>query len=173
MRNPGNPNGTWTFNTDQFFNPGDPSFNFANLTGADAVHRLAAGVLSGGESSHTFEAYAQDQWKLRPNLTLNLGVRYDLQTRVWNEDFDAVALSRGRCRTSTSPRAAIITTWRPGWVAWDCATTAARSCAAGYGVVYTNAQHNLARRREERVPAVHDHDQESVVSRIRIRGRIR
>ena len=35
---------------------------------------------------HHFSTYLQDDWQLGANVTLNLGLRYDLQTGVFNED---------------------------------------------------------------------------------------
>jgi len=94
MRSPGNPNGTWTFSTDQYFNPADPSFNFASLKGATQF-TASLPQFYPVETSYTYEAYAQDAWKVRPNVTLELGVRYDLQNRVWVPPYFAISSRNG------------------------------------------------------------------------------
>lgn len=142
MISPGNPNGTWTFSTDQFFDPASPSFNFANLTGATQFTSSLPAFYP-ENLSHTFEAYAQDQWRPRANLTLNLGVRYDLQTRVWHEDYAQSRYprplpyvdfaSRGD-KNNVAPRLGL---------AWDLRNDGRSVVRAGYGIVYTNAQNSL------------------------------
>ena len=48
---PGSPYGTWTFGTDQFFDPSAPA-SFANLKTAHAVHCGAAGHLAAEPEPH-------------------------------------------------------------------------------------------------------------------------
>jgi outer membrane receptor protein involved in Fe transport len=79
------------------FNPQRPSYYFFDslFFAADMPYHENAGVDPGiisGEPAHLdinvrhfrnweFGAYLQDSWKARRNLTLNLGLRYDLYTR--------------------------------------------------------------------------------------------
>jgi hypothetical protein len=71
-------------------NPGGPciaSNTGSNLTG-NAIASMLLGTASGGGTSfnvdsamglHTFGGYIQDQWRVTPRLTLNVGVRYENQ----------------------------------------------------------------------------------------------
>src|SRR4051812_32308002 len=76
--------GTWTFTRDQFFDPTNPSFNFNSLT-APTQFQAAFPNVYRDIISHTYAAYVADEWKPISGLTLNLGLRYDLQTGVWDE----------------------------------------------------------------------------------------
>ncbi len=133
--------GTWTFANDQLFDPNNPAI-MANLTGA----RLFAGALGSFRRyspNQLWNAYIQDEWRVRPNITLNLGLRYDLQTKAFNEGLDLnnstifpttgtptqipyVDFSKRGDRNNVGPRLGI---------AWDL--NGGRSVVrAGYGIYY-------------------------------------
>jgi outer membrane receptor protein involved in Fe transport len=95
------------------------------------------------ENSHTYEAYVQDTWKPRPNLSLNLGLRYDLQTKVWNEDFTQDRYPRPLPYVDFASRGDDNNFAPRVGVAWDVRSDARSIVRAGYGVIYTNVQHNI------------------------------
>src|SRR5256712_13833567 len=80
----GNIFGTWTFNQDQYFNPSGPNFSFANLKGATQF-QASFPNLQREMRNHSYAAYLTDEGKPAAGLTLNLGLRYDLQTGIWDE----------------------------------------------------------------------------------------
>ena len=74
----GSPAGSWTFPRDLLYNPSNsqsfPSqFQHSLPTYADIP-------------VHHFSFYLQDDWQIGPRVTLNLGLRYDRQIGVFNED---------------------------------------------------------------------------------------
>jgi hypothetical protein len=76
--------GTYSFSNTETSNPASPSFSsmgnaFASLLLGD-VDTLSRTTLAGRRGIHTaYRAfYFQDNFRLRPKLTLNLGVRYDI-----------------------------------------------------------------------------------------------
>jgi hypothetical protein len=78
--------GTWTFGVDQLFDPTNAAVmaglrNPILFTSAyPAIRRHLPNVYT--------EVYVQDEWRPRSNLTLNLGLRYDYQAKVWNNTLD-------------------------------------------------------------------------------------
>ncbi len=69
-----NLNGTYTFFSDQVFNPN----NTSNLTGARLFTQSAVPLIYYLPSTQ-LSFYGEDSWKLRPNLTINYGLRWDRQ----------------------------------------------------------------------------------------------
>src|SRR5262249_14676962 len=47
--------------------------------------------------------YAQDSWRLRPNFTLNYGLRYEVDTHPLNNDLDKPDLARTVLPRGTAP----------------------------------------------------------------------
>ena len=81
----GNPSGTWNFVTDQLFDPTSPA-TLASLRGPINTFTASFPGLIRHQPHHYYQFYAQDEWKAGGGLTLNLGLRYELDTLIWNED---------------------------------------------------------------------------------------
>jgi hypothetical protein len=70
------------------------SFNFTNNAAGDSVAALLYGYVASAARAETFllrsradtyGSYIQDDWKVSPKLTLNLGVRYDMDVPRWEK----------------------------------------------------------------------------------------
>ena len=79
--------GTWTFRTDQ---PFDPTNLAAFVPAAGSVQQFTANLLKLPRYSPNamWSVYGQDEWRPVSNVTLTLGLRYDRQIRVFNETLD-------------------------------------------------------------------------------------
>ena len=128
--------GTWTFGRDQFFDPTNPA-SFASLTGATQFTAAFPNVYR-DIVNHTYAAYVADEWKPAAGVTFNLGLRYDIQTGVWNEDHSMSEYprplpyvdfaSRGD-KNNVGPRAGL---------AWDVHKNGKSVVRAGYGLIFNN-----------------------------------
>ena len=82
--------GQWQFNTDAAFNPANPATHpFAFVMQTNGVYKY---------DSHILAAYLQDDWRVSNRLTINLGLRYDLDTNLRMNDIYAQALADPKYR---------------------------------------------------------------------------
>jgi hypothetical protein len=82
----GNALGTWQFASDQLFDYDNPAV-MANLR--DAIQFTAAFPGLVRDQPHNYyQTYLQDDWRIRSNVTLNLGVRYEVETKIWGKGRD-------------------------------------------------------------------------------------
>ena len=73
-------NGTFSFNSDNQ-NPRNTNIGFANgLLGAISEYQESNGHPSGQRPLHHVECFAQDNWRLKKNFTLDVGVRFYFMT---------------------------------------------------------------------------------------------
>jgi Carboxypeptidase regulatory-like domain/TonB dependent receptor-like, beta-barrel len=130
--------GTWTFRNDQPFDPSDPG-SFASLKDA-TLFTASFPLLTRDQEDYWYQAYVQDEWRPWSGLTLNLGLRYDIQTKVWNEDRDMSFYprplpyvdfaSRGD-RNNFQPRLGF---------AWDRRGDGKSVVRGGYSIIYQTVQ---------------------------------
>lgn len=81
----------YSFNQDRWGTSASGQLSFNNVATGNALAALelgwvsAASVVTGDTNTRTdyIGAFAQDDWKVTPSLTLNIGVRYDLDTPRW------------------------------------------------------------------------------------------
>jgi Carboxypeptidase regulatory-like domain len=85
----GNALGTWTFSTDQLFNPGNPG----TIASLQKPTQFTASLPPVAQRLQTnlFQTYVQDAWRPSSNLTVNLGVRYDVEYGSFNQDMNLAA----------------------------------------------------------------------------------
>ena len=131
-----NPSGTWTFSQDQPFDYDNPAI-MANLKGATRFTASFPGLIR-AQPHHYFQYYAEDEWKMAAGLTLNLGIRYDLDTEVWNKErkndlswypkiLPYVNFANRGDNNNVSPRLGM---------AWDVRNDGKNVVRAGYGRLY-------------------------------------
>ena len=97
-------NGSISFTNDEANNPFDTSFPFANAAiGTFQSYSQQSRWAEGGYLAINHEVYIQDNWKAKPNLTLDYGVRFVHQV----PQYDCVpAMRRTSSRRSGSNRQA-------------------------------------------------------------------
>jgi trimeric autotransporter adhesin len=131
------------------------------LPETSSISHGAAGVLSDYFRSNSYNAFVMDDWRVRSNFTLNLGVRYEYFT-PWSEKyghianldiapgFTAVAPVTPGQTGSVSGMAYPATLIRPDrhdfgpriGIAWKPGARSKIVVRAGYGVYYTPNQYN-------------------------------
>jgi hypothetical protein len=129
--------GTWTFSKDQPFNPSNTA-GLTNATTFTAALKPLIYYLPSTQTSYFF----QDSWKVRPNLTANLGMRYDREYGASFLDtlnpanyspaipFQVPKGQRGD-KNNFGPRIGF---------SWDPFNKGTDVIRAGYGVYYNNIQ---------------------------------
>jgi carboxypeptidase family protein len=147
-------NGTWTFSVDQ---PFDPSNLSAFVPVAGSVRQFTAALLDVPlyAPNVMWDTYVEDEWKPLAGLTLNLGLRYEYQAKVFDQGRDLndrnifpttgtptslaplIDLSHRGDKNNFGPRVGL---------AWDLKNDGRTVARAGYGLYYNpiNTQNELA-----------------------------
>jgi hypothetical protein len=122
--NNSNANGTYTFPGDQTFNAAVPG------TYPERFSIRVPGALDYELRSHIWELFAQDKWALRGNLSLSLGIRYDLEIMPIDETDNPLFSDPTRYpvdKNNVAPRLGLI--WNPDGKSKSVVR-------AGYGIFY-------------------------------------
>jgi hypothetical protein len=147
-------NGTWAFNQDQPFDPSNLAA-FVPIPGSVTQFTAALRNVYLVAPSVLWDSYVEDEWKPVAGLTLNLGLRYEYQAKVFNQGRDLndttifpttgtptslaplVDFSHRGDKNNVGPRAGL---------AWDLQNDGRTVLRAGYGLYYNvmNTQAELA-----------------------------
>ncbi len=132
--NTGNVLGSYSFSQDQFFNPNDPA-SIANLKGA-ATFSASLPPIQTKHPTKYYVGFMQDDWKVTPRFTLNLGLRYERLYGSSNEDLDPsifpipipyIDVSKRGDKNNFGPRTGF---------AWDVQNNGMTVVRGGYGLYY-------------------------------------
>jgi hypothetical protein len=128
----GNPLGTWTFGTDQVFNPNSP----ASIAALKNPTQFTASLPPVAHNLRTnlFQTYVQDAWRPRSNLTLNLGVRYDLEYGSFNQNMDLSMFPKALPFINPSSRGDHDNVQPRVGFAWDLTRTGSSVIRGSYGI---------------------------------------
>lgn len=138
-----NYSGTWTFPRDKVYDPNDRSTWPTRYTQVQPRY--------GDVPVHHFSTYVQDDWEPAPGLTFNLGLRYDLQVGVFNENLDEL-IAKVEKRLGPGKGFPLPIPWHEGaerrgdknnfgprvGFAWDPFRDGRTNVHAAYGMFYDN-----------------------------------
>ena len=131
--------GTWTFSTDQLFNPKDPA-TIANLknpvqfTAALPPQYTHVPVTQVG-------LFIQDDWRVRRDLTLSLGLRWDREYGSFNESLDPKSFPQPIPFLGDPSKRGDNNNFGPRFgLAWNILGAGRDVIRAGFGVYYNNLQ---------------------------------
>ena len=147
-------NGTWTFNQDQAFTPSNLAA-FVPVPGSVTLFTAALRNVYLVAPSVLWDTYVEDEWKPAAGLTLNLGLRYEYQAKVFDQGRDLndknifpttgtptslaplVDFSHRGDKNNVGPRVGL---------AWDLKNDGRTVVRAGYGLYYNvmNTQTELS-----------------------------
>jgi hypothetical protein len=134
-----NVRGDFTFGTDQVFNPADPA-TIANLKNPILFTASIPAVVN-SVPSWELGFFAMDDWKIRPNLTLNLGLRYDRELGSFNEALNPASFSKPIPFLGDPSKRGDDNNFGPRiGVTWDPFHKGNDVFRAGYGLYYNNIQ---------------------------------
>ncbi len=132
--NTGNILGSYSFATDQYFDPNNPA-SIAALTGATTFSASLPPINTKHPTQYT-AGFVQDSWKVRDNMTLNLGLRYERLYGAANEDLDPSVFPIEIPYIDVSKRGDT-NNWGPRvGLAWDVFGNGETVFRTGYGLYY-------------------------------------
>jgi hypothetical protein len=134
-----NVQGTYTFATDQPFNP----FSAASLAALTNPILFTASVPPIATSAPTWELgfFASDEWRVRPGLTVNLGVRYDRELGSFDEGINLNSYSKPIPFMGNPAKRGDDNNFGPRvGVSWDPFHKGKDVFHGGFGIYYNNIQ---------------------------------
>jgi outer membrane receptor protein involved in Fe transport len=146
---PAGDKGTYTFAHDHYFNPNDPASLAALAASNDALTFTATlPPVYTRDDTTELGLYIQDEWKVRRNLTVNLGLRWDREFGTFDENLSLSDLA-GRPFSAIVPIPGMGDPSKRGskkdfgprvGLAWDVLGNSKNVFRAGYGIYYANIQ---------------------------------
>ncbi|OFW51397.1 MAG: hypothetical protein A3G77_06650 [Acidobacteria bacterium RIFCSPLOWO2_12_FULL_68_19] len=122
--------GTWVFDRDQFFD-GTPASIAALRTPIQFTASFPP--LLRELHNHWIQGYVQDEWRVRPNVTVSLGLRYDNQYKSFNNHLDLTPVPRMRELINPSERGDHDNAGPRAGLAWDVRSDGRSVVRAAYG----------------------------------------